>query len=149
MALASPRASRESYESHWCVLAACRYLPSGRGESLSVTLLESLEAFGDGGIVVRLVGWSPRPPETLMDLPDPSACGSQSGPTRDGWPNPARHHAPTDKDPRLLCQRSAIALGSGRSVQEVALDAEQNAVNILVFDRVKASRSAGCVLLEG
>jgi hypothetical protein len=29
--------------------------------------------------------WSPRPPETLMDLPDPGACGNQMGQTlRDG-----------------------------------------------------------------
>jgi hypothetical protein len=46
------------------------------------------------------------------------------------------------KDPRLLCQGSAIALGTAGSVKEIALDAEYRAEGILVIDVVEAAPSA-------
>jgi hypothetical protein len=52
------------------------------------------------------------------------------------------------KDPRLLCQGSAIALGTARSVEEVALDAHRSGESIHVFDAVEASRPAEGVGLE-
>jgi hypothetical protein len=35
-------APRDSYETHWCVLEADRYLPAGNAKRLSATLLRSL-----------------------------------------------------------------------------------------------------------
>jgi hypothetical protein len=60
---------------------------------------------------------------------------------------PPGAHRRTD-DPRLPCQGSAIALGTAGSVQEVALDAEHHAVNILVIDVVEPAPSANGVWLE-
>jgi hypothetical protein len=52
------------------------------------------------------------------------------------------------KDSRHRCRGSAIPRGRARSVQEVALDAEHDAINILVRDGVGAARPAHVVRLE-
>jgi hypothetical protein len=54
-----------------------------------------------------------------------------------------------DKSPRHRSRGSAILPGSARSVEEVALDAEQGAVNVLAGDGVGASRPAGGILWNG
>jgi hypothetical protein len=61
------------------------------------------------------------------------------------------HHraaARARQKPRHRSRGSAILPGSARSVEEVALDAEQGAVNVLAGDGVGASRPAGGILLE-
>src|SRR5579864_5585520 len=68
----------------------------------------------------------------------------------DSQPQPTapRHGQQRRKDPRLLCQGSAIALGTARSVEEVSLDAHHCGEDILIRDAVEASRAAKGVGLE-